>query len=275
MAKNALLVLFITCLGLALARVVPAGLSAQQASSGSTACLGAGPPDRYGEDDWVGNNAKFDYWSDAETNSGITKFQHLVRNKGKTPLSFDWKGADFGREGLAAGLDERSNCRQDASPPNVNVGLIMYGPNIQFPGPKNARFYTYQPRSSISATPGNFFVRWNAELEGGRYEVNFRFETGVFLSDRLLQYTITNNGRPVLVEWPIVLTGAVLKAAVAQNLGLELNNERLRLNAGGVIKVQIRSVVQVEPLVGPLTVYTEAGGLLYKDVFQGSVPRAQ
>jgi hypothetical protein len=198
-----------------------------------------------------------------------------VRNTGKTPLTFEWLGADFFREGVPARTPDneaRSECREDGNPANVDVGVIKYGPATQFPGP-SARFYTYQPKpTSATASVGNFDVRWTAELPTGPYEVNFRVQTAASPSDRVVDYSLTNSGRPVFVEWPAVLTAAVLKTAATQNAGLELRGQQLRLVATGTIRIQLRGVGPIDRRVGPLTVYAETGTRLYTDLFTGFGP---
>ena len=239
----------------------------------SSNCSLDGPPDALGEDGFQGTQGYvFDHWSDSG-HPAEYHFQLLVRNMSSKPLTFNWENADFFRRGTppvseAPKNEARSQCRKDGNPPNVLSGYIMYGPNTQFTGP-DARFYNYQRVADAGQDQDDitFDVRWTAVLDDGLFNVQL-LVSSKRLDESAIEYSITNTGDNVALEWPDVLTESTITTVLAQNPGVELlAGQRLLVPSDRTLGVQVSGTTAIEAFVSPVTVATPDGLILYRDVF--------
>jgi hypothetical protein len=230
-------------------------------------CFLDGPPDRYGELNYVGQaDNVFDYWSDAGEHGNKYYFQLGVKNEGKGPLTIDW--AYFFRRGIPPKVEARSECLDDGNTLNVYRGIIKYGPLTQFNGP-NARFYQFQRAPSGTQTDATSFeVNWRAILDSGEpYPVSFKVQAAL-TADRQIEYVFSNFQAPIEVEWSQVLTQPVLLAAQKLNQPPTIRDGRLVLARTQSLRFSF-SGEGIRRQSAPLSVFIPNGPLLYRDAFAG------
>lgn len=248
----------------------------QPALAAAQNCHVQGDPQRLGKDGFIGQqNYTFDYWSDAGLVNGEYQFQPGVRNLGDSPLTVDWKAAEYFRRGIPARKDAPRNtapgeCDSDRNPLNTSRGDLLYGPNANFTL-SSAPFYVSQSPRGRASRSIDAYIEWNATLEGGATYLA-AVAIAAVPSGNSIRYSFTNKGRPVEIEWPGVLTPGAL-AALQQRNPPAVRTGRLVMTSPEPIQIELAATVgNITSVVAPLSIYIPNGLLLYRDRHRGLVP---